>query len=248
MIWPIWILNALLQWTLLLVLLWRRIWRQHPAFLLYIAFNSVKSSALMWIYLHLPHRYFAVNWSMRLIALPVLIAVLLEVFAAVFHPYSTLPKGTIFWLRVALGSLLGLTIAAAYFFPGPAPGDLTNTVLILNRSASLIFCGCFGFAALFSSYLGIPWNHRTYGIGVGFLLFLSVDLIASILGARYGVPMARSIGWISMLGYTLALFTWLSYTFTPDTASQTATLDELQRLQKALDYPAAKAESFGKKL
>lgn len=248
MIWPIWIFNALAQWLLCGVLLWRRIWRQHPAFLIYIAFNSLKSSLLMWISLHQPQRYFALNWGLRLVSLPVLIAVLLEVFAAVFRPYSTLPKGTFFWLRIALGSLLGATIAAAFFFHGPAPGTATNTLLVLNRSASVIFCGCFGFAALFSSYLGIPWNHRTYGIGVGFLLYLAVDLFISSLSAMYGTATLHRIGWASMLGYSLALITWLRYMFTADAASQTATLDELERLQKALDYPAAKAESFRKKL
>lgn len=248
MIWPIWIFNSLLQWILFSVLLWRRVWRQHPAFLIYIAFNSVKSNVLMWIHLHAPQYYFAVNWSARLISLPVLIAVLGEVFVAAFHPYSTLPKGTMLWIRSAFGSLLALTIATTFFFAGAAPGDFGNTILVLNRSASLIFCGGFGLAALFSFYLGIPWDHRTYGIGVGFLFFLSVDLFASILQTSYGTPMARSISWVSMLGYSVALITWVRYTFAPDIASQTATLDELQRLQKALDYPAAKAESFEKNL
>lgn len=248
MVWPIWIFNSLLQSLLLVVLLWRRAWRQHPAFLSYIAFNSMKSGAMMWISFHMHQRYFAVNGILGVIGLPVMIAVFVEVFAGAFHPYSSLPKGTLFLLATALGSLVVLTVAAAFLFPGAAPGSFKNTIFVLERSASMIFCGAFAFVALFSSHLGIPWKHRTYGIGAGFMLFLPVYLIAHSLTAMYGFPSARSITWVSMVGYTLALIAWTYYVLPPDAALRSATPDELLRLQKALDYPAEKAESFEKKL
>jgi len=190
-----------------------------------------------------PH-YVSVNWGSRLIALPLMIAVLVEVFAAVFRPYSTLPKGTVRWFSITLASLVLLTSVASVCFPGPAPGHMMNTILVLNRSASLIFCGAFGFTALFSSYFGIPWQQRTYGIGVGFLLFMSVDLFTSSLGATYGVGVFGALRVVSMLAYTLALVTWVTYFAKPDATSRPPTLEQLRRLQKALDYSAKKVESF----
>ena len=244
MSWSIWIVNALLQWVLLGLILWKRLWHQHPAFTLYIAFNSFKTTALIWIALLLPSRYFAVNWIVRLVGLPLFVAVLIEVFAAVFRPYSTLPRGTIRWFRIALVSLVLLTAAAALYFPGPDPGNVRNTVMVLNRSASIIFAGAFAFTALFSSYFGIPWQPRTYGIGVGFLLFMAVDLFTSSMAATYGIAVARALASVSMLGYSLALVTWLTYFARPVIPIATPSLEELRRLQKALDSPAAKAESF----
>jgi ABC-type transport system involved in multi-copper enzyme maturation permease subunit len=173
-----------------------------------------------------------------------MIAVWVEVFAAVFRPYSTLPKGTFRWFKIAFALLILLTTVAAIYFPSPAAGNLMNTVLVLNRSASIIFCGAFGFTALFSSYFGIPWQTRTYGIGVGFLLFMSVDLFTSGLGATYGIGVLSALRDVSMLGYTLALVTWIIFFARPDIPSRTPTLEQLQRLQKALDYPAKKVDSF----
>lgn len=242
--WPIWIINALLQWALLALILRKDGWRQHPAFAVYIAFFSCKTSLLMWVALFDRPLYFSINWGARLIGLPLTIAVLVEVFAGVFRPYSTLPKGTLRWFKIVFVALIILTVALAICFPGSTPGKVTNTVMVVNRSASLIFCGAFGFIALFSSYFGIPWRHRTYGIGVGFLLAISVDIIKASLGAAYGFAMFHALNAFAMIGYSVALTIWIIYFARPDAPSRTPTLEQLKRLQKALDYSVEKSEPF----
>jgi len=245
MFWPIWILNAMLQWAILVRVLQGNRWRQHPAFATYIAFCCCKTSLLIWVRIFIRPQYFTVNWALRLIGLPLLIAVLVEIFASVFRPYSTLPRGTMRWFRIAFASLLLLVTAAAVFLPDhPTPGTLVNMVFVVNRSASILFCGCFGFTALFSSYFGIPWQHRTYGIGVGFMLYMSVDLFLSSLFASYGIALADASWNLSMLAYSLALVTWTIYFYGPDIHSRIPTLEQLHRLQDALDYPEKKAESL----
>jgi hypothetical protein len=244
-VWSIWTINALLQWGLFILVLRKSNWREHPAFAIYVAFCSSKTSLLMWVRLFAFPFYVSVNWGARIVTLPLLIAVLVEVFAAVFRPYSTLPNGTLRWFRTVVTALIFITAVAALCFPGHAPGDWKNTVMVLDRSASIIFCGAFGFTALFSSYFGIPWQHRTYGIGVGFLLFMSVDIFKTSLSATYGVGIAAALNAVSMLGYMLALITWIIYFAAPDVPSRIPTLEQLKRLQKALDYTAVKAESYG---
>lgn len=242
--WMIWVVNALLQWGLFILVLRKSNWRQHPAFAAYIGFCSCKTSLLLGVALLERPMYVSVNWGTRLVSVPLMIAVLVEVFAAVFRPYSTLPKGTLRWFRTVFAALILITAAAALCFPGHTPGNWMNTVMVLNRSASIIFCGAFGFTALFSSYFGIPWNHRTYGIGVGFLLFMAVDIFIASLGTTYGHAILFALNAIGMLGYSLALITWIIYFAMPDVPSRTPTLEQLKRLQKALDYTAEKAESY----
>jgi hypothetical protein len=243
-LWAIWILNSLLQWGLLVLVLGKNRWRQHPAFAIYIAFCAFKSSLLIWVTMFERPLYISINWGTRLVGLPLMVAVLIEVFAAVFRPYSTLPAGTLRWFRIALGLLVILTTGAALYFPGPAPGSVMNTVFLVNRSASIIFCGAFSFTALFSSYFGIPWQSRTYGIGVGFLLFMSVDIFTSSLSAGYGPVVTSALRSVAMLGYTLGLITWVTYFTLPDSPSRTPTIEQMRRLQKALDYSERKMESF----
>jgi hypothetical protein len=240
----VWIVNALLQWGLLALVLRKGSWRRHPAFAIYISFCCCKTTLLMCVYRFAVSSYIPINWGARIIGFPLMIAVLVEIFVAVFRPFSTLPKGTVQWFRASFASLLLLTTALAVFFPGSSPGDGMNTVMVLNRSASIIFCGAFCFTAVFSSYFGIPWQTRTYGIGVGFLLFMSVDLFISSLVATYGVALYDSLNTIAMLSYSLALITWLVHFAKPDIVGNTPTLEQLRRLQKALDYPIEKVESL----
>ena len=181
-----------------------------------------------------PELYFSVNWGSRLIVLPVFVAVLIEVFAAVFRPYSTLPKGTFRSFRIALGSLVIVAGVAAQFSPGPSPGNLINTVLLINRSLSIIFSGAFGFTVLLSTYFGIPWRPRTYGVGLGFILFMSLDLIASALSLTYWQRMPVAVNALSMGCYTVALITWLIYFYQPDTDSPAATLEQMHEVHQAL--------------
>ncbi len=233
----------MLQWILVAVVLGKNCWRGHAAFTLYIAYCACKTSLLMWLNLYHRASYLYVNWGMRLVSLPLMVAVLLEMFARVFRPYSTLPKGALLKFKIAFGMLVLLTACAAFYFPGSEPRSLWSAILLANRSASIIFCGAFAFTAIASYYFGIPWQTRTYGIGAGFLLFMSVDLFASSLMASYGAMAVKSLNSVSMFAYTLALITWVNYFAKADVALRTPTLEEMRRLQTALDYPSKKVES-----
>jgi len=237
-----------MQWGLLALILWHGDWFCRPAFTSYIAFCSCKTSLVMWVAWYKARLYFVTNTGFRVVGLILMIAVFMEVFAAVFRPYSTLPKGTLLWFRIGFGFLLSLSTAAALCFPGHGSTSVVNTVMILNRSASIIFCGAFAFTALASYYFGIPWQQRTYGIGAGFLLFMSVDLFSSCLSAQYGSSVMNALDIVSMLGYSLALVTWLVYFTKPDVPPRAPSMEQLQRFQEALDYPTRKVESFRKTL
>lgn len=241
--WAIWTLNALLQWVLVAVVFGRNRWREHAAFAVYIAYCACKTSLLMWLNIYHRASYLYVNWGMRLVSLPLMIAVLLEVFAKVFRPYSTLPKGAMLKFKIAFGVLVLLTACAAFYFPGAEHRSLWSAVLLANRSASIIFCGAFAFTAIASYYFGIPWQTRTYGIGAGFLLFMSVDLFTSSLMTAYGIMTVKSLSTVSMMSYGLALITWLTYFMKPDVALNTPTLEEMKRLRMALDCSSNEVES-----
>ncbi len=243
-VWTIWTVNALMQWGVLALILWHSAWRHHPAFTSYIAFCTCKTSFLMWVAGYKIHLYFALNTSLKAIALLLLIAVFIELFAAVFRPYSTLPKGTLYWFRMGFGFVILLSTAVAFLFPASGARDFMNTVIVLNRSASIIFCGAFGITALTSFYFGIPWQQRTYGIGTGFLLYMSVDLFCASLAAPYGPNVRNALNIVTMLGYSLALVTWIIYFVRKDSPPRTLSMEQLQLFQVALDDPMRKVESF----
>lgn len=241
----IWILNGILQWSLLVLVLWRKGWQRHFAFATYIFFCAFKTTFLF-VLDSSPYfsYYFRINWGFRLVGLPLMVAVLIEVFASVFRPYSTLPKGTLRWFQFAIIGLIVATAVAAVVFPGSGPGKLVHGILLINRSLSIIFCGIFSLTALMSGYFGIPWQTRTYGIGVGFLLYMSVDLFTSALLSFYGLDVSSVVQVFIMLAFTLALTTWIIYFCIPDTPPRKPTLEQARRLQKALDATHRKMESL----
>lgn len=174
-----------------------------------------------------------------------MVAVLAEVFARVFDPYWYLLRATVRWYIVSLGALLACSIGLVFLFPTTASAGLTATVVLLNRSAAILFCGAFGFMALFSSYFGLPWQHRTYGIGLGFLLFLGVDVIMATAITAYGIMPNTIWQEISMLAYSLATVTWLGYFSRSYKDPELTNRDALHRLHQALAYRRAKLESDG---
>jgi hypothetical protein len=73
---------------------------------------------------------------------------------------------------------------------------------------------------------------------------MTVDLFTSSLVTMYGHSIEAALYCIYMLSYTLALITWITYFAKADIPSRTPTLEQMRRLQKALDYSAKKVESF----
>jgi hypothetical protein len=233
-----------LQWALLALVLWRKGWQRHLFFVVFVGFSAMKTGLLFWIVEAAVKHYFKVNWTAQLIMVPLLVAVLIEVFASVFRPYSTLPKGTLRWFWGTLIAMIVMAAAAAFFFPGASPHKLLNVVFLMNRSISIIFCGAFSLTALMSGYFGIPWQTRTYGIGVGFLLFMAVGLFTAGLASIYGSSVSMIVQIVDMLAFSLGLITWIIYFCIPDTPTQKPTLEQARRLQKALDSTQKKMESL----
>ncbi|MFB3916075.1 MAG: hypothetical protein ACE14M_05065 [Terriglobales bacterium] len=231
MIQTVWIVNAVLQTAVLALVLWKRAWRQHPAFTFYIAYSCLQTPVLMWASLAGWPVYVRAAVIGRLIELPIMIAVLLEVSAAVFKPYSTLPKGALRWFMGSLGAVVAITLALAVLYPAATSNESLRIVLVVNRSAALVFCGAFGFIALFSSYFGIPWHYRTYGIGLGFLLFLLVDIVAASVAVMYPT-MNEILLVVPMLAFTLAASTWLVYFAKPQTSRAAPTWEQLWQLRE----------------
>lgn len=231
MIQLVWVVNAILQTGVLALVLWKRAWRQHPAFTVYIAYSCLQTPMLMWVSLMARPIYFRVDSVGRLIELPIMVAVLLEVSAAVFKPYSSLPRGALRWFMGCLGAVVLITLVLALFCPGASSNYWLNIIKVINRSAALVFCGAFGFIALFSSYFGIPWHYRTYGIGLGFLLFLSVDIVAASIAVMYPA-MNDVLLLVPMIAFSMAACTWLVYFAKPQTARVAPTWEQLYQLRE----------------
>jgi hypothetical protein len=190
---------------------------------------------MMWVLLLAPAKYPHINWVGTMIEFPIMVAVLLEVFASVFKPYSTLPKGTVKWFLISLGLIVLVTFGLAVGCPAAAAEKWVKVVRVLDRSAAILFCGGFAFTALFSSYFGIPWHRRIYGIGLGFLVYLVVDMCATTLAAMFGGAAGHFLPMAHMLGYSLTVILWLIHFAVPCKPRVRPTREEVWSLLKAVN-------------
>jgi hypothetical protein len=127
-----------------------------------------------------------------------------------------------------------VAIVLAILFPGSEPKTWLRVARAMDQATSWVLCAVFGFIAMFSSYFGIPWRHRVFGIGLGFLFYLSVDVAVTTIVAHYGQTVFGAVWWVDMVAFLLACVIWGCYFGTPEAPRRVATMDDFRRIQGAL--------------
>jgi hypothetical protein len=239
----LWVFAVLMETGLLGLLLWRSAYRRYPAFTVFVAFCVLRSTVLLWLWYRAAWLCVPVKWGAYVPQLVILLMLVMEVFEAVFHPCDTLPRGTLTHFLEAVGSVAVVAVAFAICFPGAQPTAWLTFARAMDQATSWVLCGIFGFIALFSSYFGIPWRHRAYGIGLGFLFYLSVDVAFTTIVAHYGQAAFSAIRWVDMAAFMLACVIWTVYFAMSETPRPVPTVEQLHRVRAALGGIRSAVES-----
>jgi hypothetical protein len=160
--------------SLMLLLFWRRAWRENAAFTSFIAFCVLRSSLLLCgcIAGNSLTTFLLVRSVAYAVQFVILIAVVLEVVQILFRPYEALPRGTLGNFALAALTVASLAVMFSVRFPGTHPSEWMMLLREIDQGVSWALWGVFAIFAMFSTCLGIPWNHRVYGIVVGFFFCL----------------------------------------------------------------------------
>lgn len=231
----LWSIGMLIQAFLMGVLLWRRTYRSYPSFTLFIGFCVVRSTVQLGLTFLAPELRAAVQWGAYVPQLVILVMLVLEVFHVVFHPYDTLPRGTLSHFIEAVLAVAVTAIAIAVRYPGTQPTAWLTFARAMDQVTAWVLCAVFGFIALFSKYFGIPWRHRVYGVGLGFLFYLSVDVAVTTIVAHYGPMVLGSIWWLDMVAFILSCLIWAIYFAAPEVGRPVPSMKDLQQIQTALE-------------
>jgi hypothetical protein len=231
----LWIVNMIAQGGVLALLVGRRGYREYPAFTAFISWCVVQSLGLFYMANYHPALYQAVKWvTYALPQLPILVALVWEVFHVLFHPYNTLPKQTIGHFFQATAAVAVAAVAIAVRFPGAQRTAWMTFARATDQVVTWVLCAVFAFIAIFASYFGIPWRHRVYGIGCGFLLYLSVDVAVATVIVQFRLTAYNFISYPKMLAYLAACVIWACYFATPEAPRAVPTLEELRTLKSLL--------------
>jgi hypothetical protein len=241
----LWLVVVAAETMLLGVLCWRKAWRENTAFTLFIAFCVVRSCLLLYAKCVLKSWsvYLLVWWGAYVPQSVLLIALVLEVIQIVFRPYEALPRGT-------LGNFVAATFVVLLFITAMTvrfPGDTSQWMTFLRAMDQGVSWGLLSVFALivgFASALGVPWAHRVYGIVVGFMFYLSVDVVVVTTTAQMAKSVHRFIWPLDMLAFLFAVSAW-TYTFAHAEVPRTvAKVEEVNKIAALLSQYVFVIESL----
>lgn len=250
----LWIGPALLQ-AALAVIMWRRqLHKRFPAFFLYNAYEVASFSLLFVVYHFSWNQYFYVYWASSGIEVVLAFAVILEVFSQAFQPYSALRDLGRVLFRWVVVFLLLVAVVLALAAPGNDASRIVAGVLTLDRSLLVMQCGLVLFLVLFLPHLGLSWKHKMVGIGLGFGLYASVQLMLMTLRLQGGSALISDniLTIVNSSAYGGTVLLWTIYALVPEPARRPVLAEsQSERWDHALDsiqHPEGLEESFLPKL
>lgn len=197
--------------------LWRRkLVKDFPFFTAFLVSQMVSVAILFPVYNlasdHFFYRYwYFFNWTASLVEFALGFKVLHEIFMDVFRPYHAMKDlGTVLFRWGTLVMLLvGVVVAAS------AKGDhsvIEQAMVAVQRCVRLAQMGLVLFLLSFASQLGIRWQHRSFGLAVGFGFFAATELMVYALllnGRGYVTEYQATIA--NMMAYEFSILTWFAY-------------------------------------
>lgn len=219
-LYALWIGPVLLQGALAVIMLRRKLHKQFSAFFLYTAYELASFPVLFSVYHLWPQDYFYVSWASSAIEIGLAFAVILEVFSHAFQPYAALHDlGRVLFRWVAVFLLL-VAVVLAVAAPGNDASRVVAGILTLDRSLLVMQCGLVLFLVLFLPHLGLSWKHNLVGIGLGFGLYASVQLMLMTLRLQGGSALISdaTMTMVNSSAYGGTVLLWMIYALVPEPA------------------------------
>jgi hypothetical protein len=213
----LWILGNAGQVLLLLVLIFRRLYRLFPMFTAFVLWVSL-SDPLLFTVLMMHHDayslvYYRTYFLVNVVQYGLELGVLVEIAANVLKPVRrSLPKGILFFL---VGFMAMIAIGAFFFSAHVNAATLTHprTYMVMDTSVAILRLLTFVLIAAFSQVLGLSWRNHVLQLASGLAFYAAVTLIVGLLhsylrgGPEYAAKY-RAIAQLGVGGYLCSLYYW----------------------------------------
>ena len=187
----------------------RKLLREYSLFMWYTGLQIAKGG-LYAIVDHHTKVYFVAYWLGELVDIPLVIAVLYQLYSRLLRGFEALQRlqDLLFRWSAAMTVLVAVTTAAAT--PGTDATDrLVAAVLSLDLAASVLKAGLIIFLILMSSALSLRWTPYAFGILAGMGLYNAVVLGTVAARAQFGGIAAVPYALIKVGAYNCAIVVWL---------------------------------------
>jgi hypothetical protein len=225
-----WIAAIASQALLAVVLIARKIWTKFPIFSAYAFFNLFEI-ALTYAISKNGMTYFYVYWICEAISTMLGLAVVCEIFTALFLPHPALRKlaRTIFrfgaFVLLALGALVIYTHSSK-------EANIGSAVMVVAEATRIVEVGLFMFLFLFSSAFGLHWRENVFGIALGLGIFAAVDLINVTVRSQFGSGVADILNLVRMVAFNLSVLLWTVYLLAAEPAMSSVEVPKRAQLEQ----------------
>lgn len=208
-----WLLPLLLQPTIAVAIIIRKLAPEFRWFLSYTVFVAGRDFALL-LFRTNTNSYAWIYWLGEPVTIALGLAAIYEILWYLIKPYSTLRLLGIrlFWGSLAFAVIVGILLLRASPFAHMKPS--VESARLLERSAWFIEAGVLIAFVFFISRLGLTWKHYTAGIVAGFgasaglqLAFVELESLHLISGNIFAL--------LKSAAYNCAVFIWAGYFLLP---------------------------------
>jgi len=207
-----WLAGPILQITLLIFMVLRKVHRQFPRFFSYILFQTLKSACLFVVYRYFsPESYFDAYWTGNALSVIFTVAVMDEILRNLFKEYGGIQiLGTTIF-RWSCGLLFLLAILGAWSSSEAAGDRAVAAVFAFDRSVRLMQVGLFLVLMLLCRFLKNYSRQQVFGLALGFGVFASVELILVSFVMLYGNGQPAIISLLKSTAYNAVTLVWIGY-------------------------------------
>jgi hypothetical protein len=206
-----WLLGPVLQITLLVFMVRRKLQLVFPRFFSYIVLQIVKSVILFLIYRYNREGYFDAYWSGNAISVLLAVAVMDEILHNLLKQYGGIQSLTSIIFRWSCGLLLLLTILNAFSSQQTSADRVVSAVLAFDRSVRIMQCGLFFLLMILCRFLRNCWRQHEFGIALGFGIFASIELMVVSVLMHFGDAPIAIVSLVKSAAYNGVTLLWIMF-------------------------------------
>ena len=191
----------------------RKLLREYSLFIWYTGFQIAKGIVFP-IVRQYPKTYFVAYWLGELVDIPLVIAVLYQLYSGLLQGFQGLQRLQDLLFRWSAAICILVAVATAAATPGTDADRLLAAVFSLDLAASVMKAGLIVFLILMSSALSLRWTRYAFGILIGMGLYNAVALVTVAARTQFGgIAAVPYYGLIKLGAYNCAIAIWLVYFF-----------------------------------
>jgi hypothetical protein len=206
-----WLLGPVLQITLLIFMIRRKLQVVFPQFFSYIVLQIVKSGILFLIYRYHHENYFDAYWSGNAISVLLAVTVMDEMLHNLLKQYGGIQSLASIIFRWACGLLLLLSVVNAFSSQQTSADRVVSAVLAFDRSVRVMQCGLFFLLMILCRFLRNCWRQHVFGIALGFGIFASIELMLVSIVLHFGDGPVAILSLVKSAAYNGVTLLWIMY-------------------------------------